>query len=301
MSKIKNSRKKETVIVFGGSGFLGSHVCDALTDQGYSVTIFDQNRSCYLRPEQKMIVGDILDRSKVLKAVEGCDFVYNFAGLADLNDASAKPLDTVRLNIVGNLNIMDAALIAKAKRYVYASTIYVYSEKGGFYRCSKQASELYIEEYKRRFAMDFTILRYGTLYGPRSDEHNSVHRYLRSALLDQRISCPGTGEEVRDYIHVRDAARLSVAILSSEYKNKHIIISGHHPIKFRDMVNMVQEILGKKIKVVFAKNENAAHYDYTPYSFIPKIGDKLTGQLYVDMGQGLLECLNDLHVRPASR
>lgn len=295
MSKASGAKKRKSVIVFGGSGFLGSHVCDALTDQGYEVALFDQRKSAYLRPGQKMITGDIMDRSEVLKSVHNYDYVYNCAGFADLNDAGTKPFDTVQLNIIGNLNIMDAALKANVKRYVYASTIYVYSGKGGFYRCSKQASELYIEEYQRRFGLDFTILRYGTLYGPRADARNSVYRYLRSALLEHRIDCPGTGAEVRDYIHARDAARLSVTILSPQFRNKHIIISGHHPIKFSDMTNMVQEILGKRISVHFAREKSAAHYSYTPYSFIPKIGEKLTGQLYVDMGQGLLECLNDLH------
>ncbi len=298
MTKAKKSVKSGTAIVFGGSGFLGSHVSDVLTEAGYRVKVYDKNQTEYLRPGQQMILGDVLDRPRVLKAAEGCDYVYNFAGIADLDDARTKPLDTVQLNLIGNLNIMDAALKVRVKRYVYASSIYVYSDKGGFYRCSKQASELYIEEYQRHFGLDFTILRYGTLYGPRADERNSVYRYLRSALMDHRVLCPGTGEEIRDYIHVRDAARLSMEILKSQYRNQHIIISGHHPIRFLDMVKMVQEILGKRIEVEFKKGKNAAHYDYTPYSFIPKIGNKLTGRLYVDMGQGLLECLNDLHSKP---
>jgi len=85
MSKEKKSTKRETVIVFGGSGFLGSHVCDALADRGYKVRIFDAKPSSYLRAGQTMVVGDILDRKMVFRAVEGCDYVYNFAGIADLD------------------------------------------------------------------------------------------------------------------------------------------------------------------------------------------------------------------------
>jgi UDP-glucose 4-epimerase len=294
MSSKKTKTSSRTVVVFGGSGYLGSHVCDVLTDAGFNVRIFDLRTSPYLRKGQSMILGDILDREKVMSAVRGCKFVYNLAGLANLDDASTKPLQTIRLNVEGNVNILDACVALKVEHYVYASTIYVYSEKGGFYRCSKQASELYIEEYQRRFGLDFTILRYGTLYGPRADMRNSVYRYLHSALMERRISCQGTGEEIRDYIHVRDAARLSVDILIPRYKNQHIIISGHHPIRFQDMVRMIQEILGKKIEVQYLKAQGSAHYNYTPYSFIPKIGNKLTGQLYVDMGQGFLECLYEM-------
>ena len=294
MSKAKKSTKQETAIVFGGSGFLGSHVCDALIERGYKVRVFDQKPSVYLRDGQTMFVGDILDRKMVFKAVEGCDYVYNFAGIADLDDASTKPLDTVQLNLVGNLNIMDAALKARSKRYVYASTIYVYSEKGGFYRCSKQASELYIEEYQRHYGLDFTILRYGTLYGPRADMRNSIHKYLAEALRHGAITCAGSIEGVRDYVHAHDAAALSVQILAPEYNRKHIIISGLHPIKFKEMILIIEEILGKKLKVVMTNERSSAHYDYTPYSFVPKIGSKLTSNLYTDMGQGLLECLNEI-------
>jgi UDP-glucose 4-epimerase len=282
-------------IVFGGSGFLGSHVADVLTGRGFDVRIFDLHPSPYLREGQEMILGDILDPGQVQAAMEGCTYVYNFAGIADLDDATTRPLHTAQMNIFGNIHVMDAALKAGACRFVYASSIYVYSQKGGFYRCSKQASELYIEEYQRKFGLDFTILRYGTLYGPRADSRNSIYRYLEQALKAGRIVCSGTGEEMRDYINVCDAARLSVDILKEEYRNRHIIISGHNPMKFKDMVLMVGEILGKEVRIEFASKGNADHYDYTPYSYAPKIGHKLVDHLYLDMGQGILECLNEMY------
>lgn len=282
-------------IVFGGSGFMGSHTADILTERGHTVKIFDINESAYLQKGQEMIIGDILDADKVKNAAKGCDYVYNFAGIADMDDASTKPAETIKLNVIGNINIMEAALSAQAERFVYASTIYVYSQKGGFYRCSKQASELYIEEYSRRFGLNFTILRYGTLYGTRADEKNSVYNYLKQAVENNRIISTGSEDVVRDYINVRDAARLSVDILSKEYNNQHIIISGHHPMKFKELTQMIREILGKNISVKFTKKKDPDHYDYTPYSFTPKIGRKLVNHCYLDMGQGLLECLHEMH------
>ena len=282
-------------IVFGGSGFLGSHVADILSDRGYKVTIFDLYPSQFIRKNQEMIVGDILDQKAVSTAIKGCTYVYNFAGIADLDDASVKPFETIQLNIVGNLNIMEAARIENVQRFIYASTIYVYSQKGGFYRCSKQASEVYIEEYQRRFGLNFTILRYGTLYGPRSDERNSVYRCLKQAMETGCVICSGSGEGIRDYIFVRDAARLSVDVLKDDYCNQHIIISGQHPMKFKELILMTGEILGKKIKIKYTETKNPDHYDYTPYSFTPKIGQKLVNHIYLDMGQGLLECLHEMH------
>lgn len=284
-------------IVFGGSGFLGSHVADILSERGYKVTIFDKEESRYLKPGQKMIIGNILDPDEVQIAVRNCDYVYNFAGIANLDDTATLPVETVRYNLIGNIHIIEGALKEKTKRYIYASSIYVYSQKGGFYRCSKQASELYIEEYHRRFGLEFTILRYGTLYGLRADNNNSVFRYLKQAMESGKIICTGSGEGVREYINVRDAARLSVDIQNEEYRNQHIIISGHYPMKFKDLVMMVKEILNKDIAVEFSKAKNPDHYDYIPYSFTPKIGKKLVDHYYTDMGQGLLECLHDMHDR----
>ena len=286
----------QKAIVFGGSGFLGSHVSDALSDAGYEVAIFDLNVSPYLSAAQEMIVGDILDRDAVRQAIHGCQYVYNFAGIADLDDASTRPVDTVLKNIYGNTIILDACRECAPERYIYASTIYVHSEKGGFYRCSKQASELYIEEYRRRFGLDFTILRYGTLYGPRADRRNSIYRYLKQALTEKSLCVDAHGDELREYIHVRDAARLSVEVLDEQYVDSHVTITGHQAIRFYDLLATIQEMLGGNVKIELGESpQNGNHYARTPYSFAPKNGCKLTSNYYTDIGQGLLECLAELH------
>lgn len=284
-------------IVFGGSGFIGSSVADKLTDKCYEVRIFDLRESPYLRKNQKMIVGNILDATTVRKAVKDCEHVYNFAGIADLNDASTRPLDTVYQNILGNTIILDASLKENVKRFIYASTIYVYSDSGGFYRCSKQAAELYIEEFNRKYGLDYTILRFGTVYGPRADERNSVYRYLKQALTEGKITCYGSsGDEFREYINVRDVAKACVEILSDEFKNKHIILTGHHPMRFGDMLEMIREILNNRVEIEYLPPVgNSNHYAITPYSFIPKIGEKYFSHSYLDMGQGLLECLHEIY------
>lgn len=281
-------------IVFGGSGFLGSHVADELSTRGYGVTIFDRKLSPYLRQDQKMVVGDILDERGTADAVNGCDVVYNFAGIADLDDSTTRPLETVRFNIEGNVNLLDASVRAGVKRYIYASSVYVYSNKGGFYRCSKQAAELYVEEFNVKYNLNFNILRYGTLYGPRATMSNSIYRYLVQALKERRIDASGDGEEMREYIHARDAAKLSVDILDEKYKNQYIIITGHQTVQFKYLLNMINEILGSSVDICFSRSSNSVHYSTTPYSYTPKIGKKLTTDCYTDMGQGLLECLSEI-------
>ncbi|MFQ5456621.1 MAG: NAD-dependent epimerase/dehydratase family protein, partial [Nitrospirota bacterium] len=175
------------IIVFGGSGFLGSHVADALSEAGHKVIIFDIRPSQYLRDDQQEIVEDILDEDVVYKAINGCDVVYNFAGIADIDECLIRPVDTVKYNVLGNSVILEAARRSYVKRYVFASSAYVFSEVGSFYRSSKQSCELFIEAYNHVYNLPYTILRYGSLYGERGDERNSIYRLIKDALSTNKI------------------------------------------------------------------------------------------------------------------
>lgn len=282
-------------IVFGGSGFLGSHVADALTEAGYDVIIFDIKKSPYLQKGQKMIVGDILDRAAVEKAVKGCDVVYNFAGVADIEEAERKPIETVEINILGNTIVLEVCRLNQVKRFVFASSVYIYSNVGSFYRSSKEACELLIEDYHKTFGLPYTILRYGSLYGPRADDRNYIYKIMKQAITEGKITSFGKGEDLREYIHVEDAARCSVEILSNEFENQSVILTGSQPMRRKDMLIMIKEMLGNKIELEFLPSESNLHYVITPYTFSPKIAKKFVSTYYLDLGQGLLQCLEDVY------
>ena len=282
-------------IVFGGSGFLGSHVADALTKAEYETVIFDTKKSPYLQKSQKMIVGNILDKKATEEAVRGCDVVYNFAGVADIEEAHQKPLETVENNILGTTIMLECCRKNEVKRFVFASTIYVYSEAGSFYRSSKQACELIIDNYNEVFGLPYTILRYGSLYGPRSDERNYIYKILKQAITEGKITSFGRSDDLREYIHVEDAARYSVEILSPEFENQHVILAGAQPMKRGDLLTMIKEILGNRIEIEFLPTDSELHYKITPYSFNPKVAKVYVGGSYFDLGQGILQCLNEIY------
>lgn len=287
----------KTALVTGGSGFLGSHIADELADRGYRVRILDTSASPWLRAGQELIQGDILDPAVVRRAAAGVECVFHLAGFSDLNAARTEPLATARLNIEGTINLLEASRQEGIRRFVFASTVYVYSREGGFYRCSKQACEAYIEEFGQKFGLDYTILRYGSLYGPRSDARNGVYRLLRQASEGQTIRHQGSPDDTREYIHVEDAARLSVDALEDRFANQHLVLTGHHPMRIRDLFTMFSEILGRDVEVRYEDAAEGAgdHYTVTPYSFQPRVGRKLTTNLSVDMGQGVLQILEQIH------
>ncbi|ODT84430.1 MAG: NAD-dependent epimerase [Nitrosomonadales bacterium SCN 54-20] len=282
-------------IVYGASGFLGSHVADALSDSGYRVRLFDRSPSRYQRADQEMIIGDIMDLEQVKEAAHGADVVYNFAAIADIDEAQEKPIATATINVLGNMHTLEAARLAGARRFVFASTIYVYSESGSFYRASKQAAERFIETYHERYGLEYSILRYGSLYGRRADARNGIYRMLYEALEQHSITYHGSGEAIREYIHVEDAARMSVQVLGPEFANRHLILTGQERLHIKDVMTMISEIMPWKVDLRFDEARAGHHYEVTPYAYQPRIGRKLVLNEHVDLGQGLLDCLQDIH------
>jgi UDP-glucose 4-epimerase len=282
-------------VVVGGSGFIGSHVADHLSDAGYQVTIYDKTQSQWLRNDQKIVIGDIQDSEKLNQTIVGAEVVYNFAALADLNQALEQPLKTVNINILGNINVMEACHAHGVKRFIYASTVYVHSREGGFYRCSKQASETYVEEYQKIYGLDYTILRYGSLYGPRADDMNGMYRIISSALKTGKVQYKGNIESMREYIHVDDAARASISVLDESFKNESIILTGQEPMRVVDLLKMIAEILNfSNDSIEFIEGKYGGHYVRTPYAYQPKLGRKYIPSAHVDLGQGILQVITDL-------
>jgi UDP-glucose 4-epimerase len=285
------------VVVFGGSGFLGSYVADELTRRGYLVTIADITESIYKQMSQKFIKVNIEDIESISKAVNDAQIVYNFAAVADLEDAIHRPIDTMNINIMGNLNILEACKnTASIERFIYASSAYALSDEGSFYGISKQTSEKLTEEYYKRYGLKYTVIRYGSLYGERPSYNNYIYNLLKNAIISGKIEYKGDGQDLREYIHAADAAKLSVDILEdTQYENEHLILTGIEKLKRIELLTMINEIMKNKLDIIQVSQENFGHYKITPYSFYPTVAKKLVANPFIDLGQGLLECVQQIH------
>jgi len=185
--------------------------------------------------------------------------------------------------------------MAKVKRFIFASSLYVYSKAGSFYRSTKQSCELLVENYQEIFGLSYTILRYGSLYGPRADERNFIYRIIKQALTEEKIVRDGDGEEIREYIHVYDAAKGSVEILSDEFVNQYVIITGNQQMKVKDLLLMIKEMFDNRIKVEYIPATINYHYEITPYTFAPKLARRILSNTYVDLGQGILKSIQTIY------
>jgi UDP-glucose 4-epimerase len=286
---------KDKVTVLGGSGFLGSHIADELERRGFDVTIFDESKSPWSTNSQVMRVGNLLTVDDLQDACRGSRFIYHCAGVADIAAAMQDPFGTIQTNVMGTASVLEVARQEKVERLVYASTMYVYSASGSFYRASKQASEALIEAYGESFGLGYSLLRFGSLYGPRSQEWNGLRGYVRQVMQTGSLQYPGSGQERREYIHVVDAARLSVDILDERHRNQAITVTGTQVMTSSELAEMIFEIVGQPTNVSFSDQDRTSeHYRVTPYRFSPKRAKKLVPEEFIDLGQGILELCEEV-------
>ena len=143
--------------------------------------------------------------------------------------------------------------------------------------------------------LEYTILRYGSLYGPRADNRNAIHRFVHEAMTSGTITYYGAPTALREYVHVDDAATATLEVLDPSFANQNIIVTGNQPMRVGDLFKMIGEILGRDIEIRYQNDPNSGHYQITPYSFMPKVGRKLVPPLTVDLGQGILRVMEDEH------
>ncbi|HEH5157342.1 TPA: NAD(P)-dependent oxidoreductase [Campylobacter coli] len=284
----------KNVLVFGGGGFIGSYVIEELLTNNYNVLYADIN-PCDNIPAQYYRKCDIMQKRDVEFLCQDMDIVFNFAGFANLDDAIANPLKTLELNVMGNMHILEGCKMHKIKRYIYASSAYAMSDKGSFYGISKLTSEKIIEEYFKKFGLKFTIIRYGSVYGEKEYYNNYIYNLVKEAMLTGKISHGGNGEEVREYIHAYDVARLALQIIeNSDFENEHLILTGTERIRRKELFEMINEMLGGEIEILLKASGYHNHYKTTPYSFHPARSKKLIANPHIDMGQGILECMKNI-------
>ena len=280
-------------LITGGSGFLGSYVADALSKKNHKVTIFDKKKSRWKQNDQKMIIGNLLNYTLLEKTIKGKDIVFHFGALSNITESLHQPIKTIKYNILATSYILELCKKYKIKRLIHASTIYVNSDQGGFYRSSKKAAEDYVETYHKHFNLNYTILRFGSIYGSRSGKDNGIKKIISNALKNNEISYDGSKKTIREYIHATDAAKAAVSTLDNKYKNKHVIITGKNKVKLPDFLNFLETILKTKKKIKFNKKKIVGHYISSPYSYIPKVGKKIKIIKQLDFKKGIKNLINE--------
>ena len=277
------------ILVTGGNGFLGKALVNRLRLKKYIIYVLDKKNKNKIKGI-KYITGSIEDKKLVHKSLKGIDYVFHFASLAGIPDCNKNPEAAVKVNILGTLNVLEGARINKIKKIIFSSTIYSLSEQGGVYRSTKQCCEMLIENYYKLFAMNYIILRFGSLYGPNSNDFNFIKNAIDQAKKEKKILRNGDGSEVRKYIYVDDAADASIKVLSNKYKNEYYEITGSRAITVKTLLSKIEQALGTDIKIIYNKHyrdKHDQHYYKNPNTFKLRKSKKLNFKNKINIEQGL--------------
>ncbi|HLH76549.1 MAG TPA: NAD-dependent epimerase/dehydratase family protein [Candidatus Binataceae bacterium] len=223
------------ILVTGGAGFIGSHIVDALVVRGAEVSVLDNlstGKRANLNPGARFYHVDLLEKEKVaaVMAQERPRAIIHLAAQMDVRRSVAEPTFDAQVNLVGMLNLMEAARKHAVKRIVFASTGgAIYGEQQQYpcdeshpchplspYGVTKLATENYLYFYQAEYGIQFIALRYANVYGPRQDPHGEagvVAVFCGRLLTGQPCTIYGDGEQTRDYVYVGDVVQANLAAL----------------------------------------------------------------------------------------
>lgn len=279
-------------LVTGGSGFIGSHLVDELLNQNHQITVLDKTFTKYLKNKKIKFVRTNLSNEKQLKkAIKNQDVIFHFGGLSGINESMINPLRTAEYNIMGTLRLLKLAKEFGIKRFIFASTVYVNSEQGSFYKSSKRAAEDFIEEYRKKYKLNFTILRFGTVYGERASSENSIDKILNKALKKKKIIYSGNIKSIREYIHVKDAVKATVKILKKKFMNKYINITGSKKFPVVKALNIIKKELNLNTKIIYENKKEEGHYINTPDNLKLKKATKIKIKKSIPFNIGIREII----------
>jgi len=288
-------------LVTGGSGFLGHYIVKELVKHNIETVVYDISVPAAAparnagSPPCTFVQGDVLDTGRLADVMQGCHYVFHTAAIADIDQARTIPKKTMEVNVIGTTNCLEAARQAGVKRFLFASTVYVSGNRGSFYRLSKQTCESLCKTYHEEFGLEYTVLRYGSLYGRESNHWNFIYVVCRALLTTGEYTYRSSPDAVREYIHINDAAQETVRIAGDpQFANKAVLITGHQRMKMKDFFFMIQEILGKEIVIHYAADGATPHYLITPYSFEIDVPVRVNLSSYVDISEGILDCLRQI-------
>ena len=273
------------ILVTGGAGFIGSHLVRHLLAKGEKVTALDNLSTGLaenLPPEAKLVEMDILDEDLPKVVAAGAfDAIVHLAAQTMVDTSIKNPLLDTRENLLGTVQVLEAARAANVKRVIFASTAAVYgdvkeddlpvreaqpTEPMSFYGLSKLSVEKYLEMYRKIYGMEYVVLRFANVYGERQGdggEGGVISIFAKAVAEGRDITIYGDGEQTRDFVYAGDIAEGILAALRTEEVNAAYNLSTQTETSLRELVSLLAEIRGREI--------------------VPKYGAEREGDIYKSM------------------
>lgn len=294
------------ILVTGGAGFIGSHVVDLFIAQGFEVVIVDDlstGRGSNLNPAAKFYKVDI--RSPKLREVfeaEKPDYVSHHAAQMDVRRSVAQPLFDADINILGSINVIEAAKDFNVKRFIYISTGgAVYGEPESLpcdeshpinpicqYGASKHTVEHYLYMYHVNYGLKYTVLRYPNVFGPRQDPHGEagvVAIFTGKMLANEAVTINGDGDQTRDFVYVGDCAKANHLAVTIDHEPGIYNLGWGRPTSINEICSVLVNITGYNLPI----EHGAAKVGETRHIYLDasKIKKDLGWEPIISLEQGL--------------
>jgi len=269
--------KRQTILITGGAGFIGSHLVDRLIDRGDIVVVVD-NLNRFYSPKQKRAniahnlkgdrfyfqKADIRDRSRLQDIFSRYRFdcVVHLAAMAGVRPSIEKPLLYADVNVLGTLNILEQIRHFSVKQLVFASSSSVYGERSGPFRetdstdeqispygATKKAGELLCQTYAHLYGIKTTVFRLFTVYGPRNRPDMACFRFMDALMKGRPITRFGKGDSGRDYTYVDDAVDGLIAALGKPFAFEILNVGNSSPVKLNTLIQTFEALTGKKARI----------------------------------------------------
>lgn len=260
------------VLVTGGAGFIGSNIVDLLISKGYSVVVLDDlstGKASYINKEATFYKISITDKGiRKIFEKEKIDYVVHQAAQVQVRESLADPIFDAKTNILGSINLLECCKDKGIERFIYASSggavygepKYLPVDEGhpinplSPYGTSKYIVEKYLQVYKEVYGLDYIVLRYGNVYGPRQDPYGEagvIAIFANKMLHGENPTVFGNGAQTRDFVYVEDVAKANLLAMEKEVKNEIFNIGSGKETSVNEIFDIIQEILKSNVKAKF--------------------------------------------------
>ena len=248
------------ILVTGGSGFIATYIVKHLLENKHHVKILDLKEPKIRHKNIEFANKSILDN--IINEIKGCDAVFHFAALLGVENSDKRPLDTMRVDLEGSVNVFKSAMEANIKKMIFSSSSEVYGEprelpiredstKGpvSTYGVSKLAAEMYAKAYNQEFGTDIRIVRFFNVYGPGQTANFVVPIFMNLALQNNPIKIFGEGNQTRCFTYVEDVADGVLKVFEKGKAGEAYNIGNNQPTTILELAQIVKELTGSKSQI----------------------------------------------------
>ncbi len=297
----------KTCLIFGGSGFIGSHLAEALVIKGYDVKAFDYFKNGMTNLDSiidkiEIIKGDFFNENDVSNALKDIDYVFHYISTTTPATATKDPIYDIESNIIGSVKMLQCAVKNNVKKIIFPSSGgTIYGEKANVpcretdsvdpvnpYAISKLTIEKYLHYFNYTYGMDYMIFRYSNPYGERQNpfgKQGVIPIFLNKIKHCEKPVIYGDGSMVRDYIYIKDAVDATIAVLEKKTKEKVFNVGSGKGTSLNELIEIMSGVIGQRIIPKYV--ENSGNYIPKIVLDISKIQDEIGWEPTTKLSDGI--------------